>query len=234
MKHLKSSALALALIGVASTSVMAQSSKTNAWEGAYAQIGAGYGTFSPKISNAVIHTGSSYGDVPASVSNIKDIGTGLVNLAVGYNFGINNNWMIGVGGTYYPGSSSGATADMSSALTGASTASYQVTKLYSIVLTPGYAIDSNRLVYAKVGYTGATIALSSPLIPFSKTNLNGYTFGLGYKQMLTSSFYAFGEVNHGTYGNVTASVTATAYNFPTNAQIKGSGTDYLVGIGYRF
>ena len=257
MNRFKISALALALASIATTSAMAQSSKANAWEGAYGQIGVGYGSFMPSIGGGTATTATpsplpSYG-YPATISqttsasSVNNISTGLVNLALGYNWGINESYVLGLAATYYPGASSGATGVLNiapttingglgaKAVAGASTtASYNIKNLYSIVLTPGYTIDKDRLAYAKVGYTGATIGLSSPVLPYNSTNLTGFTLGIGYKQMVTSSVYAFGEVNYGMYGSQTISQTTTTGTAVTGMTVKGNGLDLLVGVGYRF
>jgi len=58
MKKLKISLLLATVAGFTATGAMAQS-KANAWEGAYGQVGVGYGNFAPSISNgtATIPTG---------------------------------------------------------------------------------------------------------------------------------------------------------------------------------
>jgi outer membrane immunogenic protein len=240
MKTVKISALVLAMAGVFATSANAQSAKKNAWEGAYGQVGVGWGMFVPSVSSgtAVQPTRAGNLNLTSSASNVNNVSTGLVNFAVGYNFGIDQNWLVGLGATYYPGASSGATGNLNYYLpNGAplktSPASYQVKNLYSIVLTPGYAIDKDRLAYAKIGYTGATIGLSTPDLAYNTNNLSGLALGLGYKQMITGSIYAFGEVNYAAYGNKTATGT-TSTGATISNQIKGTGTDILVGVGYRF
>jgi len=269
MKKIKMSALVLAAASIASTGAMAQSSKANAWEGAYGQVGVGFGIFTPKIGSGVgtSPTGNTppnpYG-IPvglpwtalgypatvsqgASASNVNNVNTGIANIAAGYNFGINESYILGVGATYYPGASSSATGQLSLAPTtmngsagvipipGASTtATYNVKNLYSIVLTPGYVIDKDRLAYAKLGYTGTTIGLSGPTLAYTSVNLSGYTLGLGYKQMVSESLYAFGEVNYGSYGNQSLSPTLTNGTALSGMTVSGNGLDFLVGIGYRF
>ena len=248
MKTVKISALVLAMAGVFATSANAQSAKTNAWEGAYGQIGVGFGIFSPSISNGTPTYPAPYSGIPAttSTSNINNVNTGLVNLAAGYNFGINESYILGIGVTYYPGASSSATGNLtvgtstypyslSPLLNKTETATYNVKNLYSIVLTPGYVIDKDRLAYAKIGYTGATIGLSTASIAYNTNNLSGLALGLGYKQMVTSSIYAFGEVNYATYGNKSVpTITSSSGATYSGISIKGTGTDFLVGLGYRF
>ena len=273
MNQFKISVLALAMTSIATTSAMAQSSKTNAWEGAYGQIGVGYGMFVPKIGNgtavtpntAVTPAGTPSPPGPgvplaaigypasisqsASASNVNNVNTGIANIAAGYNFGINESYILGIAATYYPGASSSATGQLSVAPTsmpnsmggptipvpGASTtATYNVKNLYSIVFTPGYVIDKDRLAYLKLGYSGSTIGLSGPTLAYQTTNLTGYTVGLGYKQMFTESLYAFGEINYASYGTKNISATLTNGTVLNGMTISGNGSDVLVGVGYRF
>ena len=148
------------MASIATTSAMAQSTKTNAWEGFYGQIGVGFGIFTPSISN-----GKAVAPAPYSAANI----------------------------------------------------------------------DKDSLAYAKVGYTGATIGLSAPSIAYTTTNLTGWTLGIGYKQMATSSLYAFGEVNYAQYGSKgIATITSSSGAVLSGMSAKGTGTDILVGVGYRF
>ena len=118
------------------------------------------------------------------------------------------------------------------ALNNTSPISYQLKNLWSVTLNPGYAIDKDRLVYAKVGYTGVTIGLKSSTAAYQTTNLSGYALGLGYKQMITQSLYMLGEVNYGGFSNKATTLVSTNGTF--SSTIGGSGYDLLVGIGYRF
>lgn len=257
MKTVKISALVLAMAGVFATSANAQSAKANAWEGAYGQVSVGYGIFTPSVGTGTATaplTGAArvYGTSftqSTSASSINNVNTGTAALGLGYNFGVNKDYVVGIGVNYYPGASSGATGTLATgggtlsrtgvpsttipANNNAGVLSYNVKNLYSITINPGYVIDKDRLAYAKIGYTGATIGLSGAGIPYNTVNLTGLSLGLGYKQMVTSSLYLLGEVNYATYGNKTASATSdsgTAISTP----VKGTGLDFLVGVGYRF
>ena len=105
--------------------------------------------------------------------------------------------------------------------------------VYSITVNPGYAIDKDKLAYLMLGYTGATIGLSSQNIPYNTTNLTGYTVGLGYKQMVTQSIYVLGEAKYASYGQKTASNTAFGV-VPVSNSVSANGAEFLVGVGYRF
>ncbi|WP_114689668.1 outer membrane beta-barrel protein [Polynucleobacter necessarius] len=241
MKTVKISALVLAMAGVFATSANAQSAKTNAWEGAYGQVSVGYGSFTPNIgggsaSNIPLLRGGPTGSVSSSADNVN---TGTDNIGVGYNFGINSDFVLGISAAYYPGASSSAPGAFTTYPVNGGGASsiaavqYNVKNLYSVTLNPGYVIDKDRLVYAKVGYTGTTIGLNGPTLAYSTVNLGGYTLGLGYKQMVAQSIYLLGEFNYASYSTKNPVLTNTS-GVNLTAPISGTGIDFLVGVGYRF
>jgi len=231
------------LTSIATGSAMAQSSKTNAWEGADVAVSAGYGQFTPKIGSGTTSSllpYSPYGNVAATANNVN---TATANISAGYNWGITSDYVLGLRATLYTGASSSATGNMVVTSSGGlapvgtvlntANVQYNVKNLYSVVLTPGYAIDKDRLVYAKVGYTAATIGLNGPTLAYSTVGLSGYALGLGYKQMITGSLYMLGEFNYAGFSNKTATVTNTS-GVNITAPFGGSGMDFLVGVGYRF
>ena len=257
MKTVKISALVLAMTGVLATSANAQSTKTNAWEGADVAVSVGYGQFTPKIGSIttsalrfpVAAYGGAYTTAPSgtATSQADNVNTGTANISAGYNWGINSDYVLGIRATYYTGASSAANGSFTTSTAAVASPipvpagtvlvtnpiSYNVKNLYSIVLTPGYAIDKDRLVYAKVGYTGATIGLNGPTLAYSTVGLSGYNLGVGYKQMITQSIYMLGEFNYAGFSNKTVTLTNTSGVNLTGA-FGGSGIDFLVGVGYRF
>jgi opacity protein-like surface antigen len=240
------------MAGVFATSANAQSTKANAWEGAYGQVSVGYGMLSPSIGDGtasvpknVIYPGSPANTATTQAANVNNISTGLASIAGGYNFGITKDYVLGIGAQFSPGASSSATGQLNTiaqpgipgvpAGTKLDTqnATYNIKNLYAITLSPGYVIDKDRLAYFKVGYTGVTVGISTQNIPYNTVNLTGYTLGVGYKQMITDSLYLLGEINYASYGQKTANVTAYGV-IPISQPVKASGTDLLVGVGYRF
>jgi hypothetical protein len=93
---------------------------------------------------------------------------------------------------------------------------------YNIFVTPAYAIDKDKLAYAKVGFSSANYEIGG-----DNDVYNGYSLGLGYRQMIQGSWYGFAEVNYTSYGNqnVATNASGTASFKVTNA---------LVGVGYLF
>ncbi len=251
MKKIKMSALVLAAASIASTGAMAQSSKANAWEGAYGQWSVGFASFSPKIGSttATPNPGSLLYPYPALLGqtisangSASTLNTPTNAISAGYNFGVNQDYVLGIGASYYIGASGSGTGSFSlsapgggpvPALNETTPVTYQLKNLWSVTLQPGYVIDKNRLVYAKVGYTGVTIGLNGPIASYQTSTLSGYSLGLGYKQMVTDSIYLLGEANYGGFSNKSATLS-TSIGTNVGTTLGGSGFDLLVGVGYRF
>jgi opacity protein-like surface antigen len=181
-----------------------------------------------------------------SASNVNNLNTGVAVIALGYNFAIDNSWLVGLGASMAPGGSSGATGQLNvnapvnaalgpySGRTLSSTvASYQMKNSYSITVNPGYAFDKDKMAYMMLGYTGTTIGLSSPVIAYNTVNLSGYTVGLGYKQMVTPSLYLLGEVKYASFGQTTASTTSSN-GVAISQPVSANAAEVLIGVGYRF
>ncbi|MDH6523600.1 outer membrane protein [Polynucleobacter sphagniphilus] len=257
MKKIKMSALVLAAASIASTGAMAQSSKTNAWEGAYGQWSVGFASFSPKIGSttATPNPGSLLYPYPALLGqtisasgSANTLNTPTNAISAGYNFGVNQDYVLGIGASYYIGASGSGNGSFSLSAPGAPSnpppytvpalntttpVTYQLKNLWSVTLQPGYVIDKDRLVYAKVGYTGVTIGLNGPIASYQTSTLSGYSLGLGYKQMITDSIYLLGEANYGGFSNKSATLS-TSIGTNVGTTLGGSGFDFLVGVGYRF
>jgi hypothetical protein len=251
MKTVKISALVLAMAGVFATSANAQSAKTNAWEGFYGQYSAGFASFSPKVGSTTIapvaplntYTNTPFNQTINVAPSASTLNTATNAISAGYNFGINENYVLGLGATYYIGATSSGNGSFTLTAPGApsyglpvlnapSAFQYQLKNLWAVTLQPGYVIDKNKLVYGKVGYTGVTMGLNSSTAPYQTTNLSGYTLGLGYKQMITESVYLLGEANYGGFSNKAASITSSLGTL--SSTVGGTGYDFLVGLGYRF
>jgi outer membrane immunogenic protein len=239
--------IAFAVAGLAGTA-HAQS----AFEGFYGQIATGY------ESNTIENLDNFYtyrlisgftGSGSSKASSQNASGMPLV-FGVGYNFKINNSWLIGLGVDYSalsqvdrspyssPDSNAGLTTGMQ----------LTVQDRYNIFLSPAFVIDKDKLAYLKAGYSAQTIKFSTPAQRSSTAyspemttynNVNGYILGLGYKQMIGGGFYGFAEGNYMKYtkGDTNIGSTAIASNgtiFTTTTDYSASTYTLLVGIGYRF
>jgi hypothetical protein len=216
------------LCGLAST-VSAQS----AFEGLYGQVGIGYESVSTKLSGGTGNFddgngGSVNGAYTGSIANSNSI-TG--NVSAGYYFGVTKTFLLGIGADYAPLASQKGNVTLSAFGQSQVIGQFQKTNSYNLFVSPAIAIDKDKLAYAKLGYTGATMKITPAEAggPSDTFNFTGFSFGLGYKQMFTSGLYGFAEGNYAMYGkkNVPGEEGVTG-------TIQPSSMNFLVGVGYKF
>jgi opacity protein-like surface antigen len=202
------------LLVAAATTVLAGSALAqSAFEGFYAQAGIGYESVTPSFSGGTIVGRPYY----VSAANSNGF-TG--NIGAGYNFAVTPSFLLGIGAEYSP--ISGQKANYTTTVPGivSVTSQYNKKDSYNIFVAPGIVIDKDKLAYAKVGYTGANVSDNG------NTNLNGYSLGIGYKQIISGGLYGFGEVNYASYANT--SIQGATGSFSAQS------TNALVGLGYKF
>jgi len=195
------------------------------FEGFYAQAGVGYEKVSPLFSGGTV-LGNNYS---ASGKNPEGF-AGAVG--VGYNFTLTPNFLLGIGAEYSPiEGHSDYTASISTFVGELSVTKYYLRKdLFNLFVSPSLLIEKDKMVYAKIGYTGATISTDGLTI-----QMNGYSLGLGYKQIISGGWYGFGEVNYAMFGN--ASLNKSKFGeiyVSTTGSFKANSMNVLVGLGYRF
>jgi outer membrane immunogenic protein len=233
------------LVAAAATVVASSAMAQSAFQGFYGQIGTGYesnsltdlgSTYSFRTAGGVSGTGST------SASNQSANGMPLV-IGLGYNFKLTNTWLLGVGADYSAltqETSNYQSRDIDGTLNGPG--KIKVSNRYNIFLTPGYAIDKDKLIYAKAGYSSQALNYSSAAFSttpaLNKTsNANGYILGLGYKQMITGGFYGFAEGNYMSYSKANMGMGWTETNgvsVTTTSNTGSSAYTLLVGVGYKF
>ncbi|QKM65269.1 hypothetical protein DCO17_08500 [Polynucleobacter tropicus] len=207
--------------------------KSNAWEGAYGQIGfIGYESYIPKSSNGTTTTAG--GTTYPNTATANHANGPAANISIGYNFDIGSQYLLGVGAALYPGHSRSASSTLITNGSIIKTGTYDVSNIFSFSIIPGYAIDKDRLIYAKVGYAGSTINANSPgNYPQQSNRVNGTVYGLGYKQSITESIYAFGEGNYAVNRSKPVTVLTDSGSTVTSTA-DATGYDFILGIGYRF
>ncbi len=195
------------------------------FEGFYAQAGVGYEKVSPLFSGGTV-LGNSY-----SASGKKPEGlAGAVG--VGYNFSLTPNFLLGIGAEYSPiQARSDYTASINTFVGELSvTKNYLRKDLFNIFVSPSLLIAKDKLVYAKIGYTGATINTDGRTI-----QMNGYSLGLGYKQNISGGWYGFGEANYAKFGNASLNKSKVGETYvSTTGSFNANSMNVLVGLGYRF
>lgn len=216
-----------------SSTAIAQNSK---FSGPYAQFGVGYQSASPSFSNTSLSAAGQSLTPIVSVSNASGF-TGTV--AAGYNFFSGTPLLLGLGIEYTPFPTSNATASASysgSVGTYQNSASVHINNSLNIFIAPGLALDQNKLLYGKVGYTA-----SSANGVNTDFYMGGTSLGFGYKQMISSGFYGFAEYNYVNYGSLNRSLSGTLKT-PANisvpatltSTVTATTTNLLFGLGYQF
>lgn len=225
---MKKKLLVASLLALAGTSAMAQS----AFSGAYGQVGIGYESVTPKLTNQSI-TFPSLQAAPYNWSSSSNNANSMVGVfTLGYNHSLTNEFLLGIGAEYEPFAGSKGTYTMNNATLGTSDGYYQKLNSYNIFVSPGYAIAKDKLAYAKVGFTGASVKTDG----MKTTNYTGYSLGLGYKQIIQGGLYGFAEGNYMSYGNQTetSSGTTDGRAFTASGTSSANVYNFVVGLGYKF
>ena len=257
-----------AVAGLTAFNAQAQS----AFAGFYGQISTGYES-NQLGSQADTATVSPYAGLDTNNSGpSQTFGGAPLVLGIGYYWQATDKWLIGLGADYSaltqtsseipktvnnaPGSTSVAPGS-SVTFNGSS---MQLSNRFNLFITPGYAIDKDKLVYIKAGYSQVT-AQYNPSTTLTRTtngvstkfaagalsgnqssNQGGYLLGIGYKQIFTGGLYGFVEGNYMGYN--APSYTFTGYEtsrggIATTRTVTASFASLntyqaLIGLGYAF
>ena len=210
--------------------------------GFYGQVGFGYESTGFSILNVVdTLPASSYPPNGVSIPRPNPVinnSTGFTGTAtLGYTYALTNQFLLGVGAEYSPlGQSTQNITDAGVMGTIA------MTKSWNLFISPGYAIDDDKAIYTKLGYSRAKITNSDAASGNqTSTLLSGYSLGLGYKQFFAGEWYGFVETNFTAYRNYEISAPepfsyqGVAYTTGTNNKSLGAySSNALLGIGYQF
>jgi len=193
-------------------------------------------------------------------------------LGIGYNWQASDKWLIGLGADYSAltqtsseipktvSNAPGSTSVASGSNVTFNGSSVQLSNRFNLFITPGYAIDKDKLVYIKAGYsqvtaqynrstsltrttngvstTSATAAVGGN----QSSNQGGYLLGVGYKQVITGGLYGFVEGNYMGYNAPSYTFTANETSrsgIPSTRTVTASFASLnsfqaLIGLGYAF
>ena len=234
MKFTMKSKLLLACSGLMfSCTVFAQSQ----FAGAYGQISTGYEN--NRVSSAQL-TGTPYGGTPSTTNSVStNTGSAPLVLGLGYLFPMKNNFTLGLGIDYSTlTQETGSSAFYYSGDSDNYNYKFTISNRFSIFAAPGYAIDKDKLAYAKIGYSSQSVQYSQTNCcssPSNKAQVSGYVLGLGYKQLITGGLYGFVEANYYSYAKPSLSSTYTDDGGGTvSSNPNVSAYNLLLGVGYRF
>jgi len=141
------------------------------------------------------------------------------------------DFLLGLGAEFNPITSGSSNFTLTAAGYPLAQGTYKSKNFYNIFLSPATPIGPDGLLYGKVGYTGVQIDASAGGIS-NTHNFNGFSLGLGYKQVINGGLYGFGELNYLNYSNNNNSRAGAGYSYTSTTSLNGYNA--LVGIGYKF
>ena len=189
-------------------------------------------------------TGAS-STVNGSLGKVTEIAA--VDLSYGYAIG--NNGIIQVGASYTPGKAKAGSGTYTDGVTnsvsgnvnaGTGNLSLEVKDPYTIYIAPTYVVSKDSAIYAKVGYAKAeinTTATGGATLSQKPGDLEGISYGIGSKTMLTPNLYFGVEANITDYDSISATTLTNAGNGGTTSKRITADVQTVQGIitlGYKF
>ena len=209
---------AIALLA-SSTSLMAQS---KSFEGA--SLGLSVSGIGVEVNGS--GNTSNGGKSSGSIGKVAEIAA--VDLSYGYAIG--NNGIIQVGASYTPGKAKAGSGTYTDGVTnagatnlnaGTGNLSLEVKDPYTIYIAPTYVVSKDSAIYAKIGYAKAditTAATGGATLSRKPGDLEGMSYGIGSKTMLTQNLYLGVEANITDYDSISATTLAAAGNGGTSSK----------------
>jgi hypothetical protein len=229
-KILKLSAIALL---ASSTSLMAQSKNF-----AGASLGLSLSAIGAEISgNSTSSSGGTAGtnSTSGSVGKVAEIAA----IDASYGFAMGSNSVFVVGATYTPGKAKAGSGNYTdnntiggNGVNDTGTLSVEVKDPYTIYVAPTYVVGNNSALYAKLGYSKADInvnATGGAALTAKPSELEGMTYAIGSKTLLTNNVYFGVEASVTDYDSINAT-RATGVRVSADAKV-AQGT---ITLGYKF
>jgi hypothetical protein len=227
-KILKLSAIALL---ASSTSLMAQSKNF-----AGASIGLSLAAVGAEVSGSSDSSGTVGGTANKNSGSIGKVAE-IAAIDASYGFAMGANSVFVVGATYTPGKAKAGTGNYTDnnqdgGTSNTGTLSVEVKDPYTIYVAPTYVVGNNAALYAKLGYSKADInvnATGGAALTTKPSDLEGWTYAIGSKTLLTNNVYVGVEASVTDYDSIRA-VRSSGVNINADAKV-AQGT---ITLGYKF
>ena len=220
---------AIALLA-SSTNLMAQS---KSFEGA--SLGISVSAIGAELSGGVT-TGNNSATTNRSQGSVGKIAE-IAAIDASYGYALGTNSLISLGVTYTPGKAkagSGTYTDgnVDSAQNGS--LNIELKDPYTVYVAPTYVISKDAALYAKFGYSHVDLnvtATGAAALTKKPDDLEGWTYAIGSKTMLTPNLYLGVEASITDYDAVTATKSVdTASNITADVKV----VQGVVTLGYKF
>jgi len=229
-KILKLSAIVLL---ATSTSLMAQSKNF-----AGASLGLSLSAVGAEISgSSTSGTGgnSTANSTTGSIGKVAEIAA----IDASYGFAMSNNSVFVVGATYTPGKAKAGSGNYTdnntiggNGVADTGTLAVEIKDPYTIYVAPTYVVGNNSALYGKLGYSKADISVNATggaALTAKPSDLEGWTYAIGSKTLLTNNVYFGVEASITDYDSIKAT-RATGVNINADAKV-AQGT---ITLGYKF
>ena len=222
---------AIALLA-SSTSLMAQS---KSFEG----VSLGLSASAIGVEVAGSTTNNTASTSSGSLGKVAEIAA----LDLSYGYAIGPNGIIQVGASYTPGKAKAGSGTFTDGTANSSSGALnlEVKDPYTIYIAPTYVISKDSAIYVKAGYAKAdvnTSATGNASLSKKPGDLEGWTYGVGSKTMLTPNFYLGIEASITDYDSVTAT-TLAGTDAVGSTNTKNITADVktaqgMITLGYKF
>ena len=229
-KILKLSAIALL---ASSTSLMAQSKNF-----AGASLGLSVSAIGAEISGSSTSSSGGTNGTNSSTGSVGKVAE-IAAIDASYGFAMGANSVIVVGATYTPGKAKAGSGNYTenndvgaNGANSTGTLSVEVKDPYTIYIAPTYVVGNNSALYAKLGYSKADLnvnATGGAALTTKPSELEGMTYAIGSKTLLTNNVYFGVEASVTDYDSIKAT-RATGVNVSADAKV-AQGT---ITLGYKF
>ena len=234
---------AIALLA-SSTSLMAQS---KSFEGV--SLGLTVSGIGAEVSGSSTQAGKTpnTGDGNKASGSLGKV-TEIAAIDLSYGYAIGNNGIIQVGASYTPGKAKAGSGTYTDGVTnaganlnaGTGNLSLEVKDPYTIYIAPTYVVSKDSAIYAKIGYAKAEIntsATGGATLSQKPGDLEGISYGIGSKTMLTPNLYLGVEANITDYDAISATTQTNAGNGGTASKRVTADVQTVQGmvtLGYKF
>jgi hypothetical protein len=227
-KILKLSAIALL---ASSTSLMAQSKNF-----AGASLGLSLSAVGAEISGSSTSSGTVGGTANTTSGSVGKVAE-IAAIDASYGFSMGTNSVFVVGATYTPGKAKAGSGNytdnnQTGGTSDTGTLSVEVKNPYTIYVAPTYVVGNNSALYAKLGYSKTDLNVSATggaALTAKPNDLEGWTYAIGSKTLLTNNVYVGIEASITDYDSINAT-RATGVNVSADAKV-AQGT---ITLGYKF
>ena len=189
-----------------------------------------------------VNTGSGTQQHPGGRAEPEQFGStnktsANANFNIGYNFPMSKNYILGFQAALQPITSSGVQVQKNPG----TPTNFQNQSRYDFSILPGILINSDNLIYGKVGYSLTKENVNNADGSWATTlNYSGYVLGLGIKSFAlgnlvgVKNLYGFAEYNYASYGGQSYSVVNSNGRSTYSSNISLNSSTGLLGIGYIF